>query len=148
MIDSLILLLGPGVLVAVLWSPILLIGRLRSLFRRLPPGGSVGISYAAVAVGLSVPFLGGTAAVLATTGTEGAALSNAILDTAFRLTVGYVVALPLIAGVGLPRLGVDWDPTGYGLSTWSFLVVAAVWYATVFAVPLALFAFVLALPTG
>lgn len=104
--------------------------------------------YVVVAVGLSLPFLLGTTVVFTTTSTEGAALSNALLDTALQLAIAYVVALPLTAGLGLPRIGVDWDPTGYSFSTWLFLVVAAVWYAAVFVLPLALFAFILAIPTG
>jgi hypothetical protein len=148
MFDLLILLLGPGLFVTVLWSPILLVGRFRSLFRRVPPTGSVGISYVVVAVGLSMPFLLGTAAVFATTSVEGAELSNALLTMAFLLTIVYVIAVPTLAGVGLPRLGVDWDPTGYGLGTWLLLVVATLWYVAMFVLPLALFALVLALPTG
>lgn len=148
MLDLVLLLLGPGILVTILWSPILLVGRFRGLFRQLPPTQSLGISYVIVAVSLSLPFLLGTTVVVTTTSAEGAALSNALLDTAFKLVIGYIVALPLTAGVGLPRGGVDWDPTGYGFSTWLLLIVATIWYVAVFVIPLALFAFVLAIPTG
>jgi hypothetical protein len=67
---------------------------------------------------------------------------------AFVLTIAYVVVLPVVASVGLPRVGIDWDPTNYGLGTWLLLVGAALWYSAIFVVPLAFFAFVLALPTG
>ncbi|TKR24852.1 hypothetical protein DM868_13025 [Natronomonas salsuginis] len=148
MFDLLMLLFGPGLFVTILWSPILLVRRFRALFARVPPTGSVGLAYVLVAVGLSVPFVLGTVAVLATTSVEGATLSNALLNTAFLLTIAYLLAAPALAGVGLPRLGVDWDPTGYGLGTWLLLVGATVWYVAVFVLPLALFALVLALPTG
>jgi hypothetical protein len=148
MFDTLALVVGPGIASAVLWSPILFVGRFRSLFDRLPPGGSTVVSYLLVAVGLSIPFVIGTGLVFATTSTDGAALSNALLNVAFGLSIAYVVGLPLIASVGLPRIGIDWDPTDYGLGTWLLLVCATLWYAAVFVVPLAFFAFVLALPTG
>jgi hypothetical protein len=148
MLDTLALVVGPGVVAAVLWSPILLSGRLRSLFDRIPPRRSMGASYLLVAVGLSLPFVIGTGTVLATASTEGAALSNALLNVAFGLTIAYAVGLPVVACVGLPRVGLDWDPTSYGFGTWLLLVVAALWYTAVFVVPLALFAFILALPTG
>ena len=147
MLETLTLVVSPGLVGAVLWSPILLVGRLRSLFSRLPPRGSTAGSYLLVAVGLSLPFVIGTGVVLATRSTEGAAFSNTLLGMVFGLAIAYVIALPLIAGVGLPRLGLDWDPTDYGVGTWLLLVGAALWYATVFVVPLALFAIVLALPT-
>jgi hypothetical protein len=64
------------------------------------------------------------------------------------LTITYVIVLPLVAGVGLPRIGLDWDPTNYGLGTWLLLIGAVLWYAAIFAVPLMFAAFVFALPTG
>jgi hypothetical protein len=148
MLETLILGVVPGVAAAILWSPILLSSRIRSLFTRLPPGQSTIGSYLLVAIGLSVPFVIGTGVVLMTTSTAAAALSNALLNLAFALTIVYVVSLPLAAGVGLPRLGRDWDPTDYGAGTWLLLVVATVWYTGVFSVPLAFAAVVFALPTG
>jgi hypothetical protein len=90
----------------------------------------------------------GTAIIFTTTRTEDAVLSNTLLNMAFLLTVAYLVVLPLAATVGLPRIGVDWDPTDYGFGTWIVLVVAVLWYATVFVIPLAIIAFVFALPSG
>jgi cysteine desulfurase len=40
MFDTLSLVFGPGLVAAVLWSPILLSSRTRSLFNRLPPARS------------------------------------------------------------------------------------------------------------
>lgn len=141
------LLVGPGLFAAVCWSPLLLSGRIRRLFRALPPAGSVAASYLLSAVALSVPFVVGSGYVLATAPTEGAALSNALLDLVLALSIGYVVGLPALSAVGLPRIGVDWDPNEYGLGTWALLVLGALWYAALFAVPLFLVAVVFALPT-
>ena len=148
MLDTLALVVAPGIVGAILWSPILLVSRLRSLFDRLPPARSTAASYLLVAVGLSLPFVIGTGVVVTTTSTDGAAFSNVLLNVAFGLTIVYVTALPTVAGVGLPWMGLDWDPTNYGLGTWLLLGGAALWYAAVFVVPLAFFAIVLALPTG
>jgi hypothetical protein len=148
MFDTLALLVGPGIIAAVLSSPLFFSGRFRSLFTRLPPVRSTIASYLLVTVTLSVPFVIGTGIILTTTSTGGAALSNALLNMAFVVTIGYVVVLPVAASVGLPRVGIDWDPTNYGLGTWLLLVGAALWYSAVFVVPLAFFALVLALPTG
>ena len=148
MFDTLALVFGPGLVAAVLWSPILLSSRVRSLFDRLPPARSTIASYLLVAIGLSIPFVIGTGIVFTTTSTEGAALSNALLNMAFVLTIAYMGVLPLTSVVGLPRIGLDWDPTNYGLSTWLLLVCVVLWYAAVFVIPLAFFAFILALPTG
>ena len=148
MLDTLALVVGPGIIAAVLSSPLLLSGRFRSLFARLPPVRSTIASYLFVAVALSIPFVIGTGIILTTTSTDGAALSNGLLNMAFVVTIAYVVVLPVAASGGLPRVGIDWDPTNYGLGTWLLLVGAALWYSAIFVVPLAFFAFVLALPTG
>lgn len=49
-IRSALLLVVPGFLAVVLWSPFLLSGRLRSLFRHLPPANSLLSSYLVVGV--------------------------------------------------------------------------------------------------
>jgi hypothetical protein len=148
MFDTLALVFGPGIVAAVLWSPILLSSRIRSLFDRVPPARSTIASYLLVAIGLSIPFVIGTGIVFTTTSTEGAAVSNALLNMTFVLTIAYVGVLPLTSVVGLPRIGIDWDLTNYGLSTWLLLVCVVLWHAAVFVIPLAFFAFILALPTG
>ncbi|WP_018256926.1 hypothetical protein [Halomicrobium katesii] len=74
-------------------------------------------------------------------------MSNSLIDVAVVGTIGYAVGLPSVAALGLPRAGLDWDPTGYGASTWLLLAVGGVWYSLVFAVPLVLLGVVFALPT-
>jgi hypothetical protein len=148
MFDTLALVFGPGLVAAILWSPVLLSSRIRSLFDGLPPVRSTIASYLLVAIALSLPFVIGTGIVFTTTSTEGAAVSNALLNMTFVLTIAYVGVLPLTSVVGLPRIGIDWDPTNYGFSTWLLLVCVVLWYAAVFVIPLAFFAFILALPTG
>lgn len=142
-----VLSMVPGLLAAVLWSPVLLSGRLRSLFRRLPPTDSTVVGYVIVAVGLSIPFIIGVGV-----GTAGSAhsvdVANALLNVVFGLTVVYLLGLPVSAVIGLPRVGIDWDPTGYGRGTWAVVFVATLWYVILFLLPLVLFAFLLALPTG
>lgn len=141
------LALAPGVVAMVLWSPILLSERLRALFRQVPPTTSVLVSYVLVALVLSLPFLGSALFALSQSAANGAALSNAILDAVVKLAIVYILGLPVIAGVGLPRIGIDWDPTRYRASTWVLLVVSMVWYVAVFAIPLVLLSIVFALPT-
>lgn len=137
----------PGAVAGLLCSPVLLFERLRELFRRLPPTGSTAANYSLVAVALSLPWVFGAIAAVAGAPSDPAGASNALLNLLVPLAAAYVVGLPLAAGVGLPRLGVDWDPTGYGPGTWVLLVVGAAWYAAVFALPLFAFALVAALPT-
>lgn len=137
----------PGLIAAVLWSPFLLSSRIQSLFASLPPRESTLVTYTVAAVGASLPFwLGSLAAIVGTEGASGAVMANAILDVIVPLAVVYVVGFPTIAIVVLPRVGVDWDPTGYGTGTWALLLVGGGWYAAMFAVPLFLVAVVLALP--
>lgn len=70
------LLVGPGLFAALCWSPLLLSGRIRRLFRALPPTGSVAASYLPAAVALSVPFVVGSGYVISTVPAEGAANST------------------------------------------------------------------------
>ena len=142
------LLLFPGLVAAGLCAPFLAAERLRALFRALPPRGRVLPSYAAVSVGLSVPYVVGVFLTVWLVESAGPGWSEGFLDTA--LFGGVLVALvaPAVAVVGLPRLGVDWDPTGYGYSTWLLLVAAGLWYALVAAVPLVALAIGMALPGG
>ncbi|RKD94777.1 hypothetical protein [Halopiger aswanensis] len=142
------LLLVPGLVATVLWAPFLLSERLRALFRSLPPAGRTLPTYVLIGIGASIPYLAGFLAILALVDSSGVAWSNAFLTLCFQLGVLYVVGLPILCAVGLPRLGVDWDPTGYGWPTWGLLVVGAAWYALLFTVPIALLSFVFALPGG
>lgn len=111
------------------------------------------MSYVALTVGGSLPYVTGTLWAFTTgagAGSErGAVMANSLLDllvVTSLASLASVVAVPLVAGVGLPRTGYDWDPTGYGPTTWGLLAGLAGWYAAVFAVPIFLLAVVLALP--
>lgn len=139
---------GPSVVAMTLWSPFLLSSRLRSLFRAVPPTESMVVGYALVAVGLWVPYLAGLGWVLVrTTGTTGATTANGLLDVVVPVSLLYLVGLPAGAVLGLPRAGVDWDPTGYGAATWALLVAGAAWWAVLLGGPVFLLSLVMALPT-
>lgn len=146
-LSTILLIILPGVLSTLLWSPILLSHRMRELFRRLPPTGSTVVSYIGVAIGLSLPYVIGVGLAVAGS-TESVDIANALLNVAFGVAILYLIGLPVGAVVGLPKAGVDWDQTGYGLSTWAVVLVATLWYVGIFLVPLLLFGFLLALPTG
>ncbi|GAB3697945.1 hypothetical protein [Halorubrum pallidum] len=147
-LSTLALFAIPGIVAAALWSPFLLASRFRALFRALPPAGRTTVSYLAVALGLSVPYLVGVLLTVGLVDSSGAGWSNALIETALvgGLCTGLVA--PVVAVVGLPRLGIDWDPTGYGPSTWALVVAAGVWYAVVAAIPLFALSVVFALPGG
>lgn len=146
----LLLVFGPGAVATLFWVPFLASSRLRALFRRLPPSGSLYLTYPAVGLGASLPYVLGVGIALAVVEVDGpqggARMANAILDVIVPVSLGYVVGIPVVGAVGLPRLGVDWDPTGYGLATWLLLFFGAVWYAALFAVPLFVFAIIAAYP--
>ncbi|WP_424000969.1 hypothetical protein ACOZ4I_15085 [Haloarcula salina] len=145
-------LLVPGVVASVCWLPFLLAKRLRALFRSLPPTESLAPSYALSGIGASLPFVVGTLVVLATVDTAGRGgavrLSKPLFTMSLLLFGAYTAGLPVIGVLGLPRAGIDWDPTGYGASTWLVLAGGGAWYALLFAVPLALASIVAALPGG
>jgi len=138
----------PGAIAAVCWTPFLLSARFRALFVALPPAGRPVLSYVGVALALSVPYLVGVVLTVWLVDSAGPGWSEGFLDTAVfgGVLVGFVA--PAVAAAGLPRLGVDWDPTGYGASTWALLVAAGLWYAVVAAVPLVALAIGMALPGG
>ena len=100
-----------------------------------------------VALGISLPFVIGVGLGVAGS-TQSVDVANALLNVAFGVAILYLIGLPVSAIVGLPRAGIDWDQTGYGLSTWFVVVVATLWYVVVFVLPIVLFGFLLALPTG
>lgn len=133
------LVLGPGLAAAVLWTPVLAAGRLRALFRELPLTRRTPVNYAVAALALAVPWVLGFGWAFATIGgaLESAQSGDPLVDVAVQLSGLYVVALPVLAVAGLPALGVDWDPTGYGASTWVLLVAASAYYAAIFAIPAA-----------
>ena len=138
----------PGLVAAGLCAPFLAAERLRALFRALPPTGRLLPSYLGVSVGLSVPYLAGVVLTVARAAEAGPAWSSGFLLTALLGAVAVGLVAPAVAVLGLPRLGLDWDPTGYGPSTWLLAVGGGLWYAVVAAVPLAALAVGMALPGG
>lgn len=134
-------LLGVGVFATICWSPILLSSRFRQLFERLPPFESVAFTYGVVGVGAAAPYLLGLVASLAVADT-----GRALFTVVVVVSIGYLVAIPLLGAVVLPWVGVDWDPTGYGLSTWALLLAGAIWYTALFALPLTMISIVFSLP--
>jgi hypothetical protein len=142
----LVLVAGPGAVATVLWSAVLAVGRLRALFDALPLTRWTAANYLLVSMVLSVPWVLGLGWAFARLG-GGDPGGGPLLDVAVQLTGLYLLALPVAAGAGLPHLGVDWDPAGYGATTWVILVAASAWYALVFALPTFLFALIVSLPT-
>lgn len=140
------LVVGPGLVASLLWSPFLVADRVESLFERLWPGDSVLASYLLVMVALSLPWILGAGGAMIRAPADGATVANALLDVIVSLSVAYVVGLPLLSGVGLPAIGVDWDPGGYGLRTWLLLLGGAVWYTVLLALPIFVVSIGLALP--
>ncbi|EMA58161.1 hypothetical protein [Halorubrum distributum] len=142
------LFLFPGLVAAGLCAPFLAAERLRALLRALPPTGRLLPSYLGVSIALSVPYLVGVALTVTRAGEAGPAWSGGFLATALVGTVLVAFVAPAVAAAGLPRFGLDWDPTGYGPSTWLLLGGAGLWYAVVAAVPLVALAVGMALPGG
>lgn len=142
----LVILLLPGVVATVMWSPMIASERLRSLFRRLTPIDSVIVNYVVTAMTLSVPWLVALGWTFQRLGSQTEPQGEVFLNAATLLAVVYVVALPLVAGLGLPRLGIDWDSTGYGASTWLLLIVSSAWYAAIFTIPMFLMGIIISLP--
>lgn len=87
MLDTLALVAVPGIVGAVLWSPVRPISRFRSSFGRLPTARSAIASYLLITVGRSIPFLIGTGFFFATTSSEGTASSNALSSVVLGLTI-------------------------------------------------------------
>lgn len=141
-------LLVPGAVATVLWLPFLAAKRIRALFADLPPSGRLVPTYVLVGIGASLPYVVGFLAVIAFVDSSGVAWSNATIELTLILSLLYAAGLPAFCVLGLPRIGFDWDPTGYGWSTWALLVAGGVWYAALFAVPLLAVSLVMALPGG
>jgi hypothetical protein len=144
------LVLGPGLVATLLWSPVLVAGRLRAFFRALPLTRSMILNYVIVAMALSAPWIIGLVLGLAELGadTNGVqAYGTPVLRAAGRLSILYLVGLPVGAGAVIPALGVDWDPHDYQATTWVLLAAAGAWYAAIFAVPSALFGLIVSMPT-
>jgi len=145
---TLALFLFPGLVAAGLCAPFLAAERLRALFRALPPSGRLLTSYVGVSIALSVPYLAGVVCTVALADEAGPAWSRGFLVTALFGGIGVGLVAPAVAVIGLPRLGIDWDPTGYGVGTWGILLAAGLAYAIIAAVPLVALAVGMALPGG
>lgn len=137
----------PGLVQAVLCLPILFSARTRALFRSLPPTGSLIGSYVGTMFALSVPF---TVGVVAAFGLDvwHAPIYDVLTQVTSFVSLSYILVLPVAATFGLPRYGVDWDPTGYGVRTWVVMLLSTLWYVALFVVPITLISALLALPTG
>lgn len=141
-------LLIPGIVAMILWTPFLKSKRFSNLFTALPPKGSLTKSYVPIAFLASIPALIGffAALIASPTNGEGAAMSNILTDYAVYLTVGYAVAVPILGAAVLPAVGIDWDPNDYPASTWIVLGIGGACYALIFAVPVFIFALIIAFP--
>jgi hypothetical protein len=137
----------PAFVETVLCLPILLSTRARALFRSLPPTESVVLSYLSTMFSLSIPFV---VAVVAAFGFDGwqRPIYDVLTQVASLVSLSYIVVLPIAATVGLPRYGMDWDPTGYGIRTWVVMLLSTLWYVIWFMLPIMLISALLALPTG
>lgn len=142
-----VLLFGPGLVAALVWSPVLAAGRLRALFRSLPVTRSMVGNYLVASLALSGPWVVGFGWALAAVGSrpEAARSGEPLVDVAVQLSGLYVVALPVASGAGLPHVGIDWDPANYEATTGVLLVVASGYYAAIYAVPAVLLGVVLSL---
>lgn len=143
-----LVLATPGAIAAICWTPFLASRRVRALFVALPPRGSLLSTYVVVALLASLPYVLGVGAIIALLPSEGAAWSNAILTLIQYVGVAYVLLAPTAAVVGLPRIGVSWDPSGRRVTAWLLLALGGLWYALTFAVPLFALAMIFAWPGG
>ena len=138
---------APGTVAGVLWSPFLLSGRLRSFVKTVDPTGVWPVTYAAGTVFTGFLAVVGFGLLLGDLPNDSAAGANLLLDG----VVATVVVLVVVGWAGstlvAPRLGYDWDPTGYGLGTHALVFAGAIWYAVVLATPFFLLSLVFALPT-
>lgn len=143
-----VIVVGPGFVASLLWAPFLGVDRFGSLFERLWPGNSVAVSYLLVMIGLSLPWVGASGGAMVRASPEELSMANALLDVIVALAVVYLLGLPLVAGLGLPRVGIDWDETGYGLRTWALLAIGVLWYVLLLALPIFALSIGLALAGG
>lgn len=143
-----VIVIGPGVVASLLWAPLLGADRFKSLFEQLWPGNSLAVSYLLVTVGLSLPWVVAAGGAMVRASSGELQMANALLDVIVALSAVYLLGLPLVAGLGLPRAGVDWDTTGYGLQTWVLLIVGVLWYVLLIALPIFALSIGLALAGG
>lgn len=145
-VTLLVLVLLPGVVATIFWSPMLASKRLRALFRHLPITDSTVMNYVLTALVLSIPWLIGIGWVFQQIGAQDGANGAVFLTAATLIALVYIIGLPLVAGFGLPRLGIDWDPANYSVGTWAMLLGSSLWYSLIFTVPMFLFGIIMSLP--
>lgn len=143
-----VLILIPGAFAAIPTAVFLLFARVRALFAAVPPTDSPYPAYVLLTVGFGVPWSVSALAALNAPVTGPASTANAMLDVVFGLGIMYLLGLPTAATALLPRLGVDWDDTGYGPRTWALVAATTTVYTLSLAVPFFLVSLVFALPTG
>lgn len=143
-----LVLITPGAIAAIFWTPFLASRRVRALFVALPPRGSLLSTYLVVTLLASLPYVLGLAVIIVVLPSDGADWSNAILTLIQYVGVAYVFLAPTAAVVGLPRLGVTWDPSGSRVTSWLLLALGGLWYALTFAVPLFALAMIFVWPGG
>lgn len=131
-----VLVVSPGFIASLLWAPFLGVDRFESLFEQLWPGNSVAVSYLLVMIGLGLPWVVAAGGAMVRASPEELSMANALLDVIVALSIVYLLGLPLVAGLGLPRVGIDWDETGYGPRTWGLLIIGVLWYVVLLALPI------------
>lgn len=135
------ILLFPGIVATVLWSPFLLSGRIQRLFKQLPPTNSLIPTYGLVGITASWPFVVGFLWAL-TTAETGKMISTVTIG----LAIVYIVGGPLVFVLGIPRFRVSWEPKPPKWRTWLVLVAGAVWYTLLFALPMIGLSLIFSLP--
>ena len=99
-------------------------------------------------MGLSLPWPVGLGWAFSVIGlrVDEKATGEPLFTAAVLLSVLYVAGPPLVTGLGLPRMGIDWDESGYGAGTWLLLFASSTWYAAIFGVPIFVFGIIVSLP--
>lgn len=133
-----------GLLIALLWSPFLIAGRLRRLFDSLPPT-DWRVSYA---LWMPLPamvwgfFLGSVLPMSRTVRppTEASILYVAALDGMMVATAISILLWPILLLYVLPVRGFDWYPEEHTPTTVALVVGGTVWYLLFLVVPMYIFA--------
>lgn len=130
-----------GLVLALLWTPLLISERVRPLFQ-FGPTQWQSVNYALGFVALS----GLHAGLLGAWIESGSGISSALTAV---ISLGLIVPSMAVVTViwVLPELGYDWDPNGYDLHTKAVLAIGAFWYAVMTIVPGFIVSIIAALPS-